>query len=58
MTTKCDNCKLLGIYRTGADEYPQFASIPYCRKGHWEAGDIIETVKKDPWEGCKDFEQK
>lgn len=55
---KCDNCKSLKGYTTGADEYPQRTTIMYCSKDHWDGGGIPDENQDDPWADCEDFENK
>jgi hypothetical protein len=59
---KCDMCKHNMGYATGMDEYPAQTYLTYCRKNHWEQGEMIsvgeDIAGEDPWENCKDFEPK
>lgn len=53
---KCDTCKFKSHYTTGGDEYPAYARLMICTKGHWEnAPEKPEPMEHDPWIDCTDY---
>ena len=52
----CENCKHIGCYTTGMDEYPACTTLAYCKKGHWDNDPQPEPDELDI--DCADFEPK